>query len=93
MHMCVVGLLHLHLCSRKRHARDKQKLQHLISELDQYVKEMDSGSKRHEIGVRGYLCSHLCSWDGGIVYMEPADSTIVVVVVSSHGYAHVWALH
>lgn len=33
--------------SRRQHARDKVKLQDLITELDQYVKDMDAGSKGH----------------------------------------------
>lgn len=31
--------------SRRQRARDKEKLQDLICELDQYVKEMDAGSQ------------------------------------------------
>ena len=41
---------------RRRHARDKDKLQALITDLDQYVKEMDSGSQREaRVSCRGSI--------------------------------------
>ena len=39
---------------RRRHAQDREKLQALITDLDQYVSEMDSGSQP-KAGVSSFI--------------------------------------
>lgn len=64
---------------RRQHARDKGKLQDLITELDQYVKDMDAGSKGHRASKVTFLA--LCLHELVRAFLARAKQLIVLLLV------------